>query len=166
MWREDSQQVDPPPTDEHDSVPDSRGQRLTAAMSGNVSTVAKTGDHIILIIILKVSGPLYLLITPTRRCYEAKFYAVLVPLRCPFRWYPCSPKSFRSVFDQNPWTIVRRFEQKSLRVHTSSLEGAMKLKMYAILLLLRFLTLVQKSNLQRYMYPPLSSIIIAKGFTN
>ena len=46
MWREDSQQVDPPPSDEHDGVPDSGGQRLTAAMSGNVMTVAKTGDHI------------------------------------------------------------------------------------------------------------------------
>ena len=59
---------------------------------------------------------------------EAKICTILLPLRCSFRWYPCLPKSFRSDFSRNPWTIVRCFDQISLRAHNSSLEGAMKLK--------------------------------------
>ena len=38
------------------------------------------------------------------------------------------PKSNFSDFGQKPWTIVRRFDQISLRTHNSSLEGARKLK--------------------------------------
>ena len=36
-------------------------------------------------------------------------------------------------FYQNPWTIVRRFDQISLLPHNSSLEGAMKLKSFQFL---------------------------------
>ena len=53
---------------------------------------------------------------------------LLLLLGFPFLWYACFPKSFRSVFGQNPWTIVRGFDQISFRPCNFSLEGAMELK--------------------------------------
>ena len=36
------------------------------------------------------------------RCYEAEICAILLPLRCSFRWYPFWPKSKFSFFGQKP----------------------------------------------------------------
>ena len=52
-------------------------------------------------------------------------------LRYPFIFYPFWPKSKFSVFDQKPWTIIRRFDQNRghyLWSFYSTVEGAMKLK--------------------------------------
>ena len=67
------------------------------------------------------------------RCYEAEICAILLLLRCPFRWNPFLPKSNFSDFGQKPWTIIRRFGRNrghSLWSHFSKLEGAMKLKLH------------------------------------
>ena len=45
------------------------------------------------------------------RCYEVEICAILLPLRCPFRWFHCWPKSFPSDFGRKSWTIVRCFDQ-------------------------------------------------------
>ena len=45
----------------------------------------------------------------TGRCYEPEICAILLPLRCSFRWYIFLLKSNFSVFGQKPWTIIRRF---------------------------------------------------------
>ena len=45
------------------------------------------------------------------RCYEAEICTILLPLRCPFRWYHCLLNSLPSVFGRKPWTIVRRFNR-------------------------------------------------------
>ena len=66
------------------------------------------------------------------RCYEAEICAILLLLRCPFRWNPFLPKSKFSDFGQKPWTIIRRFSRNrdhSLWSFYLSLEGAMKLKL-------------------------------------
>ena len=39
------------------------------------------------------------------RCYEAEICAILLLLRCPFRWNPFLTKSNFSDFGQKPWTI-------------------------------------------------------------
>ena len=65
------------------------------------------------------------------RCYEAEICAILLPLRCPFRWNPFLPKSKFSDFGLKPWTIIRRFCRNrghSLWSFYSTVEGAMKLK--------------------------------------
>ena len=51
------------------------------------------------------------LLLQSGRCYEAEICAILLPLRCSFRWYNVLLKSNFSVFDQKPWTIIRRFDQ-------------------------------------------------------
>ena len=43
------------------------------------------------------------------RCYEAEIYAILLPLRCAFAWYPFLRLSKFSISGRKPWTIVRRF---------------------------------------------------------
>ena len=43
------------------------------------------------------------------RCYEAEICAILLPLRCSFKWYPFLPNSNFSDSGRKPWTIVRRF---------------------------------------------------------
>ena len=65
------------------------------------------------------------------RCYEVEICAILLLLRCPFRWNPFLPKSKFSDFGQKPWTIIRRFGRNrghSLWSFYSKMEGAMKLK--------------------------------------
>ena len=67
----------------------------------------------------------------TGRCYGAKICAILLLLRCSFRWYPFLPKSKFSDFGRKPWTIIRRFYQNRgpfLWSCYSSLEGATELK--------------------------------------
>ena len=71
------------------------------------------------------------LLLPNGRCYEAEICAILLLLRCPFRWNPFLPKSKFSDFGQKPWTIIRRFGRNrghSLRSFYSKMESAMKLK--------------------------------------
>ena len=77
---------------------------------------------------LKSRSLFVVLLLLSGRCYEAEICVILFLLRCPFIWYPFWPKSKCSVFGQKPWTIVRRFDQISLRTHNSSLEGATELK--------------------------------------
>ena len=48
----------------------------------------------------------------TGRCYEAEICAILLLLRCSFRWYPFLPKSKFSDSGRKPWTIVRCFDRK------------------------------------------------------
>ena len=65
------------------------------------------------------------------RCYEAEICAILLLLRCSFRWNNFSAKAKFSFSGRKPWTIIRRFGQNrghSLWSFYSSLEGAMKLK--------------------------------------
>ena len=68
----------------------------------------------------------------TGRCCGAEICAILLLLRCPFRWYPFFlPKSNFSDSGQKPWTIIRRFGRNrghSLWSFYSSLEGAVELK--------------------------------------
>ena len=67
----------------------------------------------------------------TGRSYEAESCAILLLLRCSFRWYPFWPKSKFSDFGQKPWTIIRRFYRNRgdfLRSFYSTVEGATKLK--------------------------------------
>ena len=45
----------------------------------------------------------------TGRCYGAKICAILLLLKCSFRWYPFLPKSKFSDFGRKPWTIIRHF---------------------------------------------------------
>ena len=42
------------------------------------------------------------------RCYEVEICAILLLLRCPFRWNPFSQKSKFSDFVQKPWTIYNK----------------------------------------------------------
>ena len=61
------------------------------------------------------------------RCYEAEICAILLLLRCPFRWNPFLLKSNFSDFGQKPWTIIRRFGRNrghSLWSFYSKMEGA------------------------------------------
>ena len=69
------------------------------------------------------------LITPHWKVLWRSNCAILLLLRCPFRWYHFQPKSTFSDFCRKPWTIVHGFDQISFRTHNSSLEGAMKIKL-------------------------------------
>ena len=60
--------------------------------------------------------------------YKAEIYAILLLLWCPIQRHPFWLKSKFSDSGQKPWTIVRCFDQISLRTHNSSLEGVMRLK--------------------------------------
>ena len=82
--------------------------------------------------VLTILGSLFeVILLPSGRCYGAEICAILLLLRCSFRWYPFLAKSKFSDFGQKPWTIIRRFDQNrghSLRSFYSSLEGATELK--------------------------------------
>ena len=43
------------------------------------------------------------------RCYEAEICAVLLPLRCPFRWHPFAEIKLFSFWPKTIWTIVGGF---------------------------------------------------------
>ena len=66
------------------------------------------------------------------RCYAAEICAILLLLKCTFRWNSFLPKSNFSDFGQKPWTIIRRFGRnrgQSLWSFYSKMEGAMKLNL-------------------------------------
>ena len=57
----------------------------------------------------KLSSFFELFLLLTGRCYKVEICAILISLRCPFRWYPFLLKSKFSESGQKPWTIIRRF---------------------------------------------------------
>ena len=65
------------------------------------------GSNFLVGIFPKLSSFLVVLLLLTGRCYEAEICAILLLLRCSFRWYPFLPKSKFSDFGRKPWTIYK-----------------------------------------------------------
>ena len=98
------------------------------------------------------------LLLQNERCYEAEICAILLLLRCPFRWNPFLPKSKLSDFGQKPWTIIRRFGRNrghSLWSFYILQNGrCYEAEICAILLLLRPWTIVRR--FYQFLYAPIT----------